>query len=71
MMAQTQTETRDEAVEVLQRAPRHVSDEEVRRAIEVLRSQAAANGVSDMSMDEIDAIIAECRGEMRRERELK
>ena len=69
-MVQAQTET-SEMVDILQRAPRHVSDEEVRRAIEVLRSQAVANGVSDMSMDEIDAIIAECRREMRSERGLK
>ena len=69
-MVQAQTET-SEVVDILQRAPRYVSDEEVRRAIEVLRSQAVANGVSDMSMDEIDAIIAECRREMRSERELK
>ena len=70
-MTQAQTETRGGDTAVLQRAPRYVSDEEVRSAIEVLRSQAVTNGVSDMSMDEIDAIIAECRGEMRRERELK
>ena len=62
-MTQPQMEIHSGDTAVLQQAPRYVRDEEVRRAIEVLRSQAVANGVSDMSMDEIDAVIAECRRE--------
>ena len=38
--------------------------------MEEIRVHAAANGMIDMSMEEIDAIIAECRREWRqRERQ--
>ena len=48
---------------------RFVSLEEGFRAAEALQAQAVANGVAGMSMDEIDAIVAECRREMREERD--
>ena len=42
-----------------------VSAQEALQAVEEIRVHAAANGMSDMSMEEIDAIIAECRREWR------
>lgn len=42
-----------------------VSKEEALEAVDAIRLHAAANGMSDMSMEEIDAIIAECRREWR------
>ena len=37
------------------------------RIVEELREQAQAKGIEDVSMEEIDAIIAECRQQMRQE----
>ena len=42
-----------------------VSADEALRAVEAIRLHARANGMSDMSMEEIDAIIAECRKKWR------
>ena len=64
-MVQTQMKELSEDTDILEQGARDVSVQEVRQAIETLRAQAVANGVADMSMDEIDAIIAECRREMR------
>ena len=37
------------------------------RIVEELRKQAQTKGIEDVSMEEIDAIIAECRQQMRQE----
>ena len=37
------------------------------RIVEELRKQAQAKGIEDVSIEEIDAIIAECRQQMRQE----
>lgn len=37
------------------------------RIVEDLRKQAQTRGIEDVSMEEIDAIIAECRQQMRQE----
>ena len=40
---------------------RYVSTQDALNAVEALRVHAIENGTADMSMEEIDAIIAECR----------
>ena len=40
---------------------------EFERVAQAMREEARAAGIEEMSMEEIDAIIAECRLEMKRE----
>lgn len=64
MAVQTQTEERLIDVE----AARLARLQEGKQIVEELRREAQAAGVEEMNMDEIDAIIAECRHQMRQER---
>lgn len=52
-----------EAERLATRQRRHVSVQEALAAVEKLRAEAAANGIADMTMDEIDAEIAAWRKE--------
>ena len=61
-----QTQTKERLIDV--EATRLARLQEGKQIVEELRKEAQAAGVEEMNMDEIDAIIAECRHQMRQER---
>ena len=61
-----QTQTKERVIDV--EAARLARLQEGKQIVEELRKEAQAAGVEEMNMDEIDSIIAECRHQMRQER---
>ena len=62
---QMRMRNRDRMVKALSNEPDYERLKEGYKIVEAIRESARAAGVEDMTMEEIDAEIAECRREMR------
>ena len=63
MAAQTQANDTFADVELLEKESDEKRVKKIFRLVQELREEARANGIEDMSMEEIDEIIGECRRE--------